>query len=47
MLTDTKAEVVSTLVSGSIKIPTNYQLVLHNGERRGFDLVIEVDQPSK
>ena len=41
MLTDTKAEIVSTLVSSSKKIPINYRLVLRNGEWRVYDLVIE------
>jgi phospholipid transport system substrate-binding protein len=41
MLTDTKAEVVSTLISSSKQIPINYRLVFRNGEWRVYDLVIE------
>ncbi len=41
MLTDTKAEVASTLISSSKQIPINYRLVFRNGEWRVYDLVIE------
>lgn len=41
MLSDTKAEVVSTLISSGKQIPMTYRLVFRNGEWRVYDLVIE------